>query len=127
MYRVKIKVDTHPLNTRTTKMVLAMIVVCVGIGVGVKLWRIIFPRPGMHEWDLPDRFDVDDFVPDRVPRDLLPDMYELSINATNTSFVGNVTITLFCRSKTTNLVLHAAGSLNISDVVVRVRAEPRRQ
>ncbi|KAL1478924.1 hypothetical protein MTO96_052262 [Rhipicephalus appendiculatus] len=74
MYRIKLKVQTYPLNTRTTKLLLAASSLFTMAIVGFKLYRIAFPHGAIRERDLPGWFSLDAFVPDRIPSDLLPDI-----------------------------------------------------
>ncbi|XP_075730277.1 uncharacterized protein LOC142772063 [Rhipicephalus microplus] len=120
MYRIKLKVQTHPLNTRITKRLLAASSLFTIIILSLKLYRIVFPHGVIREADLPGWFNLDAFVPDRIPSDLLPDMYTLSVNVTETAFSGNVTIKVICRHSTSYLILHAASSLVIHTVSVEV-------
>ncbi|KAH7974322.1 hypothetical protein HPB49_014137 [Dermacentor silvarum] len=124
MYRMKIKVQTHPLNTRVTRLLLAATSLFTTVIVGFKLYRIAFPHGEIKERELSGWFEQDPFVPDRLPNDLVPDMYTLSINATNVTFSGNITIKVICKRNTSYLLLHAAPSLQISSVQVEDRTEP---
>ncbi|XP_054925264.1 aminopeptidase Q-like [Dermacentor andersoni] len=118
MYRIRIKVQTHPLNTRVTRMLLAVASLFTTVIVGFKLYRIAFPHGDLMERELSGWFDRDAFVPDKLPTDLVPEMYTLSIKATNVTFSGNISIKVICRKNTSYLLLHAAPSLHIKSVAV---------
>ncbi|XP_065295281.1 membrane alanyl aminopeptidase-like [Dermacentor albipictus] len=119
MYRIKIKVKTHPINTRVTRLLLAVAALFTTVIVGFKLYRIAILHADKMEGELSGWFDKDAFVPDKLPTDLVPDMYTLSINATNVTFSGNVTIKVICRKNTSYLLLHAAPSLRIKSAEVK--------
>ncbi|XP_075526302.1 aminopeptidase Q-like [Dermacentor variabilis] len=119
MYRIKIKVQTHPLNTRVTRMLLAVASLFTTVILGFKLYRIAFLHGDKMEQELSGWFEQDAFVPDKLPTDLVPDMYTLSINATNVTFSGNITIKVICRKNTSYLLLHAAPSLHIKSAEVK--------
>ncbi|KAL3203670.1 hypothetical protein MRX96_011887 [Rhipicephalus microplus] len=53
MYRIKLKVQTHPLNTRITKRLLAASSLFTIIILSLKLYRIVFPHGVIREADLP--------------------------------------------------------------------------